>query len=110
MLNVTMGRPMPNVTMPQSIRQGIRKVVFRFDGRRMPGARSVALVGSFNRWDTSVHQLTLKPDGWWTISLTLAPGKYPYLFIVDGVPWNDLEDDGRVPCEWGGEYSLRIIR
>ena len=110
MLNVMMGRPMPNVTMPQPIRQGIRKVVFRFDGRRMPGARFVALVGSFNRWDTSVHQLTLQPDGWWTISLTLAPGKYPYLFIVDGVPWNDLEDDGRVPCEWGGEYSLRIIR
>jgi len=54
--------------------------------------------------------LTLQPDGWWTISLTLAPGKYPYLFIVDGVPWNDLEDDGRVPCEWGGEYSLRVIR
>ena len=101
---------MPNVATHQSIRQGIKKVVFRFDGRRMPRACSVALVGSFNRWDTSVHQLTLQPDGWWTISLTLAPGKYPYLFIVDGVPWNDLEDDGRVPCEWGGEYSLRVIR
>jgi hypothetical protein len=110
MLNATTGRPMASVTTPRPIRASIRTVVFRFDGRRMPSARSVALVGSFNRWDTSVHRLTLQPDGWWTISLTLATGEYPYLFIVDGVPWNDLEDDGRVPCEWGGEYSLRVVR
>lgn len=88
----------------------IRTVAFRFDGRRKPDARSVSLVGSFNRWDTSVHPLTRRPDGWWTISLILAPGEYLYLFVVDGVPWNDLEDDGRAPCEWGGEYSIRVVR
>jgi 1,4-alpha-glucan branching enzyme len=90
--------------------RSVREVVFRFDGRRVPSAQSVALVGSFNRWDTSVHRLTRQPDQWWTISLTLVPGEYPYLFIVDGAPWNDLDDDGRAPCEWGGEYSLRRVR
>jgi hypothetical protein len=54
--------------------------------------------------------LTLQPDQRWTISITLAPGEYPYLFIVDGVPWNDPEDDGRAPCEWGGEYSVRVVK
>lgn len=88
----------------------VRTVTFKFDGRRKQAARSVSLVGSFNRWDTSVHPMTRQSDGWWTISLILAPGEYPYLLIVDGVPWNDLDDDGRAPCEWGGEYSIRIVR
>ena len=101
---------MVNTATLQPIRRGVSKVVFRFDGRRTPHTRSVALVGSFNRWDTSVHRLTRQPDGWWTIPLILAPGEYPYLFIVDGVPWNDLEDDGRAPSEWGGEYSIRTVR
>lgn len=88
-----------------------RKIAFRLDGRRIPGARSVVLVGSFNRWDSSAHPLRLNPkDGWWTISLTLASGAYPYLFIVDGIPWNDPEDDGRVASEWGGQYSVRVIQ
>jgi 1,4-alpha-glucan branching enzyme len=101
---------MANVATLQPIKRGTDTVDFRFDGRRIPGARSVALVGPFNQWDTSVHRLTLEPDGCWTTSLSLAPGEHPYMFMVDGVPWNDLEDDGRVPCEWGGQYSLRVVR
>ncbi len=92
------------------IAREVRQVVFRLNSREVPKARSVALVGSFNRWDSAVHQLTLGPDGWWTICLTLSPGEYPYLFIVDGVPWNDPHDDGRMECEWGGQYSVRIVR
>ena len=88
----------------------VKTVTFKFDGRRKPTARSVSLVGSFNRWDTSVHPMSRQSDGWWMISLILAQGEYPYLLIVDGVPWNDLDDDGRAPCEWGGEYSIRVVR
>lgn len=87
----------------------VGSVTFKLDGRRIPDARSVALVGSFNRWDTSVHPLSLQQDGWWRVTLTLGLGEYPYLFVVDGVAWNDPEDDGRVPCEWGGEYSVRLV-
>jgi hypothetical protein len=101
---------MASAVMLQPITQSLRQVYLKFDGRRIPQARSVALGGAFNRWDTSVHRLTLQPNQWWTISITLAPGEYPYLFLVDGVPWNDPADDGRVPCEWGGEYSVRVVR
>jgi 1,4-alpha-glucan branching enzyme len=97
-------------TATVTLRPVLRDVVFRFDGRRAPNARSVVLVGSFNRWDTAVDRLTLQPDGWWTISLLLSPGQYPYLFIVDGVPWNDPEDDGRMQSEWGLDLSVRIVR
>lgn len=101
---------MPDVGSTAVIDRVLKEVVFRLDSRRVPSARSVALVGSFNRWDTTVHHLERGPDNFWTIVLTLAPGEYPYLFIVDGVPWNDPMDDGRAPCEWGGEYSIHVVR
>lgn len=87
----------------------VRDVVFKLDGRHVPDARSVVLVGSFNRWDTSVHHLTQNRDGWWTISLPLAAGEYRYLFVVDGMPWNDPEDDGRTPSDWGRDLSVRLV-
>lgn len=85
------------------------RVTFRLDGRRIPNTRWVAVVGAFNRWNAAVHRLTLGPDGWWSITLTLPPGQHPYLFIVDNFPHNDPADDGRVPCEWGGSYSVRRV-
>ena len=89
--------------------QSLRPVPFRFDGRRVPDAKHVSLVSSFNRWDPSAHDLTLGGSGIWSIRVMLPPGEYPYLFIVDGVPWNDALDDGRTLCEWGGDYSVRIV-
>lgn len=101
---------MGNLMVAPACTEALREVVFRLDGRLVPKARSVVLAGSFNRWDTSVHRLQRGPDDVWTIIVTLAPGEYPYLFIVDGVPWNDPLDDGRMPCEWGGRYSVRMVR
>lgn len=96
--------------MPSVIETTVREVVFTLDGRLIPGARSVALVGSFSRWDSSVHPLVRGCDGRWAVSIALSPGTHTYLFLVDGVPWNDPQDDGRVPNEWGGEYSIRVVR
>lgn len=90
--------------------EALRKVEFKMDRRRIPGARSIVIVGSFNQWDGSLHPLMLGDDGWWTSTLSLPPGVYSYLFVVDGVPWNDPEDDLRVESEWGGQYSVRIVQ
>jgi len=38
-----------------------------------------------------------------------VPGEYEYLFLVDGMPWNDPLDDGRIANAWGGHYSLRVV-
>jgi 1,4-alpha-glucan branching enzyme len=98
------------LAVPSVIDRALQNVSFRLNSREVPHATSVVLVGSFNRWDSAVHRLALDPGGWWTITLTLGPGEYPYLFLVDGIPWNDPEDDGRTPCEWGGHYSVRVVR
>ncbi len=100
----------PVTVMVPPVIRSVREVAFRFDPRHAPNAKWVALVGPFNRWDTAAHRMKRGPDGAWGITLTLAPGEYPYLFIVDGVPWNDPLDDRRAPCEWGGQYSVRVVR
>jgi len=92
---------MPVLDRPQ------RQVMFRFDGRRAPGARSVVLAGSFNGWAS--HPFRLEPDGWWTTEVVLAPGEHEYLFLVDGTAWNDPLDGGRTANAWGGHYSPRVV-
>jgi hypothetical protein len=53
-----------------------------------PQARSVAVAGEFNDWRADTHMLERRSaDGPWTITLELAPGRYQYVFVVDGDRW-----------------------
>ena len=85
-------------------------VVFRFPGTRVPNARHVAVVGSFNGWNSLVHPLGKTTGGNWTITIYLPPGRAVYHFFVHGAPWLNPHDEGRIPNGWGSEYSVRYIR
>jgi hypothetical protein len=85
-------------------------VNFRFPGTLAPRAGEVAVVGSFNSWNPTVHLLTKISDGDWTITLYLPPGRAVYGFSVDGTFWLDPHDEGRICNGWGSEYSIRYIR
>ena len=50
-------------------------------------AKSVALVGDFNRWDASATPLTRVAPGSWARTLRLTPGRHEYAFLVDGKRW-----------------------
>jgi 1,4-alpha-glucan branching enzyme len=52
-----------------------------------PGARSVAIVGDFNGWDPMRSPLERAEAGVWSTTLELPPGRYNYLFLVDGDQW-----------------------
>lgn len=57
-------------------------VVFYYDEQ---GVRSVSLMGSFNNWNPTKHELKWNPDiQQWTLQLYLMPGKYDYVFLVNG--------------------------
>ncbi|HOO55533.1 MAG TPA: glycogen-binding domain-containing protein [bacterium] len=49
-----------------------------------PNASSVAVVGSFNNWDTEKHPLKKDAKGVWKKAVMLEPGAYEYKFLVDG--------------------------
>jgi enterochelin esterase family protein len=61
-------------------------------------AEAVAVYGSFNNWIQTKNYCAREGDGW-VCRVDLAPGKYTYKFLVDGVGLNDpansaTEDDG----------------
>ena len=69
-----------------------RQVTFKY----FDAAKSVAIVSGF----TSTKPRDLKKvNGVWEITLTISPGTYRYMFIVDGKetkdPYNNQESNGR---------------
>jgi len=80
--------------------------VVRFVFQR-EGAHQVALVGDFNGWSRDVMPLEVSADGaTWTRSVTLAPGRYEYAFVVDGQVWVADPSSRAVRDEFGGETSI----
>lgn len=51
-----------------------------------PSAHSVAVAGDFNEWQPSRAPLDNR-DGVWTLTIELRPGRYEYMFLVDGKQW-----------------------
>jgi len=51
-----------------------------------PQASSVALVGDFNDWDPARSPMRTA-QGVWATTVPLAPGRYRYAFLVNGVEW-----------------------
>ena len=84
-------------------------VTFRFPCTLAPTASRVSIVGPFNGWNPTAHRMARTPEGQWTITLYLGPGRTVYCFDVDGTYWLDPHDEGRVPNGWGSEYSVRFV-
>jgi len=66
------------------------------------------VVGTFNGWDPKAHPLEGPDrDGVWSLRLLLPPGRYRYMFVLDGSRWvtdpdaGASEDDG-----FGGRNNL----
>ena len=51
-------------------------------------AHTVAIAGDFNGWDPQSNLLEdPEGDGIWTGTLKLEPGRYEYMFVLDGEKW-----------------------
>ena len=51
-------------------------------------AHTVAIAGDFNGWDPRANLLEdPEGDGIWTGTLKLEPGRYEYMFVLDGEKW-----------------------
>ncbi len=75
-----------------------------------PGAASVALVGSFNGWSPQNHRMRKRDGKVWEITLSLAPGRYSYRFLVDQKK-QVLDPSTRLtePDGFGGQNSVVIV-
>jgi len=52
-----------------------------------PEARMVQVAGDFNGWNPARTPLEQVSSGAWTVTLPLEPGRYEYMFVVDGQQW-----------------------
>lgn len=67
---------------PAATPDGVR---FVYDAA--PGARSVALAGTFNSWAGDACMMQRVSPTRWQVALPLAPGRHLYKFVVDGTEW-----------------------
>jgi 1,4-alpha-glucan branching enzyme len=73
-------------------------------------AVAVAVVGSFNQWDPERHRLSGPgPDGTWRAELSLLPGRYEYLFLINGTTWVLDASASSVDDGLGGRNSVVIV-
>jgi 1,4-alpha-glucan branching enzyme len=73
-----------------------------------PGAKQVCVAGSFNNWRASAAPLR-RHGGKWVGEIRVAPGRYEYLFVVDGQWLPDPSANEQVPNPFGGFNSLLSV-
>lgn len=52
-----------------------------------PTAQSVSVAGDFNGWNPAQTKLDRGDGGVWTVMIPLKPGRYEYMFVIDGKQW-----------------------
>lgn len=72
---------------------------------RAPKAKSVELIGDFNGWKAGTLKLSREKGQDWELLLPLPPGRYHYLFVVDGEP---AVDPKNTEVEKAGERKASV--
>ena len=83
-----------------------RLVTLRFQDAE---ASSVAVVGNFNGWSPATHQMKKNGDTW-ELTVSLAPGRYAYRFLVDQK--KQVLDPSSAATEadgYGGKNSVLVV-
>src|SRR5690349_12388886 len=87
----------------QMLREGRQLVRFQF---HHPDAKAVFVAGSFNNWHPGASEMVRLEGDLWAKDLVLEPGKYEYLFVVDGVWKTDPKAAENAPNPFGGANSI----
>ncbi len=74
-----------------------------------PEAKSVYVAGSFNGWSPEKSPLLNTGNGHWVGNLSVAPGRYEYLFVVDGAWLPDPNARETVANPFGGKNSVLLV-
>jgi len=108
---------LPRPSSPRSPEIAAGTVTFRY---RDPSAQVVQVAGSWatnlalrgRDWTsgTRVGLMERDEEGLWTLQLDLGPGRYEYLFLVDGRIWMlDPSNPQRVADDQGSFVSLLVV-
>ena len=93
---------------PPSVSSPPAMVKVRFE-LQQDNAQQVALSGGFSQWQPT-YALQKNAQGLWVVDVQLEPGRYEYMFVVDGEQWvvdsraQHFQDDG-----FGGKNAVVIV-
>lgn len=85
-------------------------IALAYRPERPEAALTVHVAGDFNGWDKRVDAMHPQPDGTFTLSLRIAPGRYLYKYIVNSDTYlpdplaTELVDDG-----FGGKNAVLLV-
>jgi len=84
--------------------------LFRFS-LQAPGAERVSLAGDFNGWRTDeIFLADVTGRGQFSVTLPLTPGRYAYMFVVDGTTWmTDPRADAYLDDGFGNRNAVVTI-
>lgn len=76
-----------------------------------PDAGTVQVAGDFNAWNPAETPLRPAEGGAWTVTIALAPGRYEYMFVIDGDRWiSDPFATERSADGFGSENAVLDVR
>lgn len=75
-----------------------------------PGAKQVCVAGTFNEWKPERTPLVSRGDGHWVGDIAIKPGRYEYMFVVDGQWLPDPNATESVQNPYGGRNSVLVAR
>ena len=90
---------------------GSCNVTFRLPKEAAPDAQVVTIVGDFNNWNSTEHQMKKLKNGDFKATLKLHRDKeYRFRYFIDSIRWeNDWCADKYVPNTFGSDDSLVIV-
>ena len=97
---------MPTLKSLSAMRTTTRRVTFRLDA---PAASRVWVSGSFCDWGADCCPMKKGRGGAWTATMTLAPGRYEYRFLVDGQWWDDPACAERTWNQFGSQNCVLTV-
>lgn len=74
-----------------------------------PEAKSVYVAGTFNQWRPEQTPLRPAGNGRWVGDLRINPGRYEYLFVVDGQWLPDPNAREMVQNPFGGQNCVLTV-
>lgn len=83
-----------------------RKISFVL--RDHPNAKTVALAGTFNNWNTQNTPMARKGADW-SVSINLAPGTYRYKFVVEKARWTVDPENPQTENDGNGNFNSVIV-
>ena len=89
--------------------QGKKNRDFTFVCRPQAPAKTVYLVGSFNRWNPTKKRMVKVKDGSFRAKMSLLPGECHYKFVVDGSWIEDPDAERQVTNEHGTLNSIVTV-